>query len=122
MVIKSANTPPTTASMLRVNGPPAGAGRRTTSTDCRPIWVVKIVPLSKNLASRMESRRTTAACQIPEPSQCSSTSPTTIPIVQPKPTSMTRRSLGSREKPRAMRDDVAANNGPEWPRTYSANA
>ncbi len=35
---------------------------------------------------------------------------------------MTRRSRGSREKPRAMSEDVAAKSGPEWPRTYSANA
>ena len=110
------------ASMLRVNGPPAGAGSSTTSRDCSPSWVVKIVPLSRNRASRMENSSTTAACHIPAPSQCSSRSPTTMPMVQPRPTSITRRSRGSREKPREMREDVAAKSGPLWPSTYSANA
>ncbi len=122
MVTSNANTPPTTASMLRVNGPPAGAGRSTTSSDCRPSWVVKMVPLSRNRASRIEKNSTTAACQMPAPSQCSSRSPTTIPMVQPSPTSTTRRSLGSLEKPRAIREEVAANSGPVWPRMYSAKA
>ncbi len=45
-----------------------------------------------------------------------------MPMVQPRPTSTTLRSRGSREKPRAIRDDVAANSGPEWPRMYSAKA
>ena len=45
-----------------------------------------------------------------------------MPMVQPRPTSTTRRSRGSREKPRAISEDVAANSGPEWPSTYSAKA
>ena len=45
-----------------------------------------------------------------------------MPMVQPRPTSITRRSRGSREKPREMREDVAAKSGPLWPSTYSANA
>jgi hypothetical protein len=112
MVTSSAKLPPTTASRLRVNGPPAGAGSSTTSTDCKASWVVKMTPLSRKRASSTEMNMTMAACQIPAPSTCTSMSPTAMPSVQPIATSSTLRTRGPLAKPRAISAEVAAKIGP----------
>ena len=84
--------------------------------------MAKIAPLSKNLASMIEAKSTTAACQIPAPAQVRISSPIKMPRVQPIATSNTRRNLGSRENPRAMSEEVAAKIGPLCPSTNSAKA
>ena len=110
------------ASMLRVNGPPAGAGSSTTSSDCRPSWVVKMLPLSRNRASRMENEEHDGGLpdSAAQPVQQQVTDHDADGAAQPHLHHPAQPGL--REKPRAIREEVAANSGPECPRTYSAKA
>ncbi|EKB43293.1 hypothetical protein B857_03948 [Solibacillus isronensis B3W22] len=121
IMINKPHREPTTASRERLNGPAASAiGNRTTSTDCRPNWVVKMGPESRNLAIVRESSSTNPACQRPLPSMVSSKSPTATPKVQPMATSRERRNVVAVPKPSTSRPLVAAKIGSTCPSSCSA--
>ena len=88
----SATSPPTTASVQRVNAAPGSGTSEATTIDCTAAWVTKSCPPSSRNADDIASATISAICQPPDPSPATSRSARNTPTATPTVTSATRRS------------------------------
>ncbi len=121
-VASSANTPPTTPSRVRENGPPTGAGTSITSVDCTAAAIAYAgLPVNRR-ATASVSTSVMAYWSKPVPNRSSSNSARAMPSVIATTVSSTRTGRASRANPRAVITTMAATMGCGCPSTSCANA